>query len=212
MGELELSHQALASVRAYDINPVASGGGFHLRYDGAVGVTLFNEPQLFAGNFVRGKGSQALTGHYLVYMLPQSDLPLGEEPFVASGRKVIPRVGATNFEAGDILDVGPLMCIPLDALHHNGRPSGPCSYPLAMTSISAVTASLLTAAAATASPSPALRSVSKQRASFLRVWERLPSYLRAVAFDHLQANSWVMFSATLLTFSPSPTLILAPTP
>ena len=55
--------------RAYAINPVASGGGFHLRYDGALGVTLSDEPQLLAVNLVRSIGSQALTGHYLVDML-----------------------------------------------------------------------------------------------------------------------------------------------
>ena len=52
-GELELSHHAPAGVRAYAINPVASGGSFHLRYDGAVGVTLSDEPQLLAVNLVK---------------------------------------------------------------------------------------------------------------------------------------------------------------
>ena len=44
--EMEFSHHAPAGVQAYTIDPVASGGGFHLRYDGAVGVTLSDEPQL----------------------------------------------------------------------------------------------------------------------------------------------------------------------
>ena len=39
-GELELSHHDPAGVRAYIVNPVVSGGGFHLCYDGVVGVTL----------------------------------------------------------------------------------------------------------------------------------------------------------------------------
>ena len=39
-GELELSHHARVGVRADVVNSVASGGGFHLCYDGAVGVTL----------------------------------------------------------------------------------------------------------------------------------------------------------------------------
>ena len=45
--------------------------------------------------------------------------------------------------------------------------------------------------AAPASPSPALleRLTPEQRASFLRVWERLPSHLRAVAFD-LHSPGW----------------------
>lgn len=46
-------------------DPLASGGGFHLRYDGAEGVTLSGEPQqLLAGNLVRNSGSPALTGPY----------------------------------------------------------------------------------------------------------------------------------------------------
>ena len=62
-GELELSHHAPAGVRAYAVDPVASGGGFHLRYDDGVGFTLSDEPQLLSVNLIR---SQALTGHYLV--------------------------------------------------------------------------------------------------------------------------------------------------
>ena len=90
-GELESSHHAPAGVRAYALNPVASGGGFHLCYDGDVGVTLSDEPKLLAVNLVRSNGSQAFTGHYLVDMLPRSDLPSEEKHFVASGR--IPSLG-----------------------------------------------------------------------------------------------------------------------
>ena len=79
-GELELSHHASAGVRAYAVNPVASSGGFHLCYDGAVGVTLSDEPLLLTVDLVRSSGSQALTGHYLVDMFSQSDLP-SEEHF-----------------------------------------------------------------------------------------------------------------------------------
>ena len=64
--ELELYRHAPAGVRAYARNPVASGGGFHVRYDGTVGVTLSDEPQLLAVNLVGSIGSQALTGHYAV--------------------------------------------------------------------------------------------------------------------------------------------------
>ena len=73
-GMLELSHHTPAGVRAYAINPVVLSGGFHLRYDGAVGVTLSDEPQLLAVNLVRSNGSQAVNGHYLVDMLSQFDL------------------------------------------------------------------------------------------------------------------------------------------
>ena len=169
------------------VNPVASGGGFHLCYDGAEGVTLSDEPKLLAVNLIRSNGSQALTGYYLVDMLPQSDLPSEEEHFVASGRQVRPLVGVSNLEPGDLLGVAhaPLMCVPLDALQLDGRPSGPSSDPPGVTPVSAVTASPLAAAAATASPSLALlkRLTSEKRASFLGVLECLPSHLRAVTFD-----------------------------
>ena len=77
------------------------------------------------------------------------------------------------------------MGVPLDAIQHDSSPPGFSSSPPAVTSISPVMASPLAAATATASPSSALleRLAPEQRASFLRVWERLPSHLRAVACD-----------------------------
>ena len=113
-------------MRAYSINTVASGGGFHLRYDGTVGVTLSGKPQLLAVNLVRSNRPQALTGHFVVDMLPQSDLPSMEEHFVASGRPVLPLVRMADLELGDILGVthAPLMrsAGPLAARHPNSRP------------------------------------------------------------------------------------------
>ena len=64
-GELTLSHHAATGVFAYAIDPIAAGGGFHLLYDGIVGVTLSDEAQLLEVNLVRSNGSPALTGHYL---------------------------------------------------------------------------------------------------------------------------------------------------
>ena len=72
-------------MRAYAVKPVASGGGFHICYDGAVSITLSHEPKLLAVNVVRRNDSQALTGHNLVDMLHQSDLSSGQKHFVASG-------------------------------------------------------------------------------------------------------------------------------
>ena len=144
-------------------------------------------------NLVRSNGSQALTGHYLVDMLPQSDLPSEEEHFVTSGRQVIPLVGVSNLEPGDLLGVAhaPLISVPLDALQHVDRSSSPYSDPPGVTPVSAVTAPPLAAVAAPASPSPALleRLTPEQRASFLRVWERPPLLLRAVLFD-LHGPGW----------------------
>ena len=129
---LELSHNDPAGVRAYAIDSVASGGGFHLRYDGAVGVTLSDEPQLLAVDLIHSNGSQALNGHYLVDRLPQSDLSSVKEHVVSSGRQVPPLIRGANLEPGEILGVthAPLMSVPLDALQHDSRAPGLSSGPL----------------------------------------------------------------------------------
>ena len=77
-----------------------------------------DDPQLLAVNFVRSDGSPAFTGHYLVDMMPQPDLPLVGEHFVASGRQVLPLVGVADLELRDILGVAhaPLMSVPLNVL------------------------------------------------------------------------------------------------
>ena len=84
-GELTLSHHATTGVSAYAMDLTATDGGFHLLYDGAVGLTLSDEPQLLAVNLVRSKGSPALTGQYLVDTLPQPGIVSVQEHFVASG-------------------------------------------------------------------------------------------------------------------------------
>ena len=66
LSELTLSHHATAGVAAYAVDPEASNGAFHLRYDGTTGVTLSDEPKLLAANLVRSNGSPALTGRYFV--------------------------------------------------------------------------------------------------------------------------------------------------
>ena len=89
-GELNLSHHATTGVPAYAIDPIAADDGFHLLYDGTVGVTLSDQPQLLEVNLVRSNGSPALTGHYLVDILSQPDILSKQERVVASGRKVLP--------------------------------------------------------------------------------------------------------------------------
>ena len=79
-----MSHHATTGVSAYAIDPTATDGGFHLLYDGAVSVTLSDEPQLLEVNLVRSNGSPTLTGKYLVDMLPQPGILSMQEHFVAS--------------------------------------------------------------------------------------------------------------------------------
>ena len=82
-----MTHHATTGVAADAVDPAASNGTFHLRYDGTTGVNLSDEPQLLAVNLVRSNGSPALTGHYFVDILPQSDiLFLGQKHFVETGR------------------------------------------------------------------------------------------------------------------------------
>ena len=66
-----MSHHATAGVSAYVIDPTTTDGGFHFLYDGTVGVTLSDEPQLLEVSLVRSNGSPALTEQYLVDMLAQ---------------------------------------------------------------------------------------------------------------------------------------------
>ena len=191
-GELTISHRAPTGASALVPDPLASGGGFHLRYDGADRVTLSDEPQLLAVNLVRSNGLPALTGYYLVEMLPQSDLLLDEEHFAASGRQVLPISGATDLEPGDLLRVAhaPLMRAPI-AVFQSTNSAPAVSPPTNAPEVATISEPSLAAAAATASPSPALleRLTPEQRVSFLRVWHRLPRHLREITFD-LHSPEW----------------------
>ena len=171
------------------IDPIAAEGGFHLLYDGTVGITLSDEPQPLEVNLVRSNGSPVLTGHYLVDMLPQPGIRSTQEHFVASGRQVLPLTGVANLRPDDLVGVAhaPLSTVPLGALQHAIHAAEPHPGQFADCQVSAVTSSPDTgeAASAVTSPSPALleRLNPDQRCSFLRVWARLPPDLREIAFD-----------------------------
>ena len=127
-GELELVHHAPTGMSVYAIDSAASGGGFHLRYEGAAGAALSDDPQMLAVNMLRSDGSPALTGHYLVDVMPLPDLPSVEEHFVASGRQDLPLVEVADLEPEDILGVAhaPLLSVPLDVSQQdNGAPNPP---------------------------------------------------------------------------------------
>ena len=75
-GELTLSlcDDNLGSAAAYIRirNHEVSDSAYHLVYDGQ-GVSLTDSPQLIPVNLVRLDGSPALTGHYMVDLLPVHD-------------------------------------------------------------------------------------------------------------------------------------------
>ena len=218
--ELTLSHHAPAGASAFVPDPFASGGGFHLRYNGANRVTLADEPQLLAVNLVRINGLPALTGHYLVEMLPRPDFLLAEEHFAASGRQILPISGATDLEPDDLLGVAhaPLMHAPIAVFQStNSAPAvSPSTNAL---EVAAISEPSLAEAAATASPSPALleRLTPEQRVSFLCVLHRLPRHLRDITFE-LHSPEWTRAAIKALgdvlcevsDFFPAPKRILAP--
>ena len=154
-GELTLSHHATTGVSAYLIDPAAMDGGFDLLYDGAVGVTLSDEPQLLEVNVVSSNGSPALTGQHLDDMLPQPGILSMQEHFVASGRQVLPLTDVARPRAGR-----PRRCRPrprlrvhLDALQHATHAAEPHPGQTADCQVSAVASSLDTCLLYT-SPSP----------------------------------------------------------
>ena len=138
---------------------------------------------------MRSNGYPALTGHYLVDMLPQPGILSMKEHFVASGRQVLPLTGVADLEPGDLVGVAhaPLLNVPLGALQHATYAAKPHPGQTADCQVSAVTSSPDTgeAVSAVTPPSPALleRLNPDQRSSFLRVWVRLPPHLREIAFD-----------------------------
>ena len=89
-GELTLSRHVPMGTSAFVPDPLASGGCFHLRYDGADRVTLSDEPQLLAVNLIRSNGLPALSGHYLFENLPQQDHRFAEERSPPQGDRSFP--------------------------------------------------------------------------------------------------------------------------
>ena len=125
-------------------------------------------------------------------MLPQAALLLAEEHFAASGRQVLPISGATYLEPGDFLGVvyALLMRVPIAVIQStNSAPA--VSPPTNAPEVAAISEPSLAAAAATASPLPALleRLTPEQRVSFLRVWHRQPRHLPEITFD-LHGRAW----------------------
>ena len=152
---------------------------------------MSDEPQLLAVDLVRSNGLLALTGHHLVEMLPQPDL-LAEEHIAASGRQVLRISGATDLESCDLLGVAhaPLVRAPI-AVFQSTNSAPAVSPPTNAPEVAAISELSLAAAAATASPSPALleRLTPEQKVSFLWVWQRLPRHLREITFD-LHSPEW----------------------
>ena len=216
-GELAPSHHAPTGVSGVVPGPLALDSGFHLRYDGAAGSTLSDERQPHAVNLVYNNGLPALTGRYLVEMLPQLDLLSVGERFAAStsGRQVLPLVGAVDLESDDFIGVvhAPFRCaLPLTLSRVQPPPTWRRSRPFR----------ILPAQEPQPRPIPRLPCSSVWLPTtvlrFLRVWARLPPHLRDIAFDS-RSPEWTRLAIEQLgdaplrksrTFSPNPTRILVP--
>ena len=118
-GELSLSPYGdnLGSAAAYIRTHEAPANAYHLVYDG-LGVSLTESPQLLTVNLVRLDGSPALTGHYMVDILPANADSNPLERFVSSGRQLIPLTGYQDLEPGDVLGTAssPHFRVPLEVL------------------------------------------------------------------------------------------------
>ena len=74
---------------------------------------------------VRLDGSRALTGHYMVDLLPLSDSSETTECFLSSGRQNIPLSGCRELKPGSILGTAfsPLLRVPLETLAIHDTPT-----------------------------------------------------------------------------------------
>ena len=97
---------------------------YHLVYEG-LGVSLTDSPELIPVNLVRLDGSSALTGHYVVDLLPAHDDSTPPERFVSSGRQLIPLTGHQDLEPGDVLGTAssPLLRVFFEALTPHAVPA-----------------------------------------------------------------------------------------
>ena len=125
-GELTLSpcDDNFSSAAAYIHNCKTLDAAYHLVYNGR-SVTLTDSPRLIPVNLVRLDGSPALTGHYMVGLLPVHADSVPSERFVASGRQLIPLTGYQDLEPGDVLGTAssPLLRVPLKTLTPSASPA-----------------------------------------------------------------------------------------
>ena len=87
LGELTLAHicdNNVGVTSVYIRNCDAPEVAYNLIYEGK-GISLDTTPQLTPVNLVRLDGSPALTGHYMVNLLPLSDSAEAIECFLSSG-------------------------------------------------------------------------------------------------------------------------------
>ena len=199
----------LGSTAAYIRNREALDSAYDLVYDG-LGVPLTDSSQLIPVNLVRLDGSPALTGHYMVDLLPVNDDSYPLERFVSSGRQLIPLTGYQDLEPGDTLGTAssPLLRVSLEALSlHDDladvsalakSPTPPLPQPVSLPNITSDSPD---------EPPPELlaRLDPSQRKSFLRLWNTVLPHIRRIDFA-LDPAGWDpaaldALSTTLTTYA-----------
>ena len=208
-GELSLSPcgDNLGSAAAYIRNHEAPANAYHLVYDG-LGVSLTESPQLLPVNLVRLDGSPALTGQYMVDILPVNADSNPLERFVSSGRQLIPLTGYQDLEPGDVLGTAssPLLRVPLEVLSLHDALADVSALAEPPTSPQPVPPPHITSDSPDAPPPELLdRLDSNQRESFLHLWHTVPPHIRRIDFA-LDAAGWDSaaldaLSTTLTTYA-----------
>ena len=188
-GELTLSlcDDNLGSAAAYIRDRESSDAVYHLVYDG-VGVSLTDSPQLIPVKLFRLDGSFALTGHYMVDLLPAHDNSNPSERFVSSGRQLIPLTGYQDLGPGVILGTAssPLLRVPLETLTPHNVPADGSALTESPTTPSLQTAPSLTTALDSPDEPPLHELLHRldhnQRESFFRLWNPVPPHIRRIDF------------------------------
>ena len=173
-------------------------------------MSLTDSPQLIPVNIVRLDGSPALTGHYMVNLLPVHDDSNPSEYFVSSGRQSTPLMGYQELEPGDVLGTAslPLLRVPLESLTHHdvtADVSALAELPAARASQTALPHS--TTPDFPDEPPPELlhRLDHSRRESFFRLWNTVPSHIHRIDLA-LDAAGWDptaidALSTTLTTYA-----------
>ena len=102
-GELSLSVPRTQGLSTFLSENRPTTDTFHLEFAGVHKMSLLSTPTLVPVEMVRSSGVWALTGHYLVDMLPRDGVSSETESFVANEYQTTPLSRSTELEPGDLL-------------------------------------------------------------------------------------------------------------
>ena len=108
---------------------------------------------------------------------------------------MLPGIGVEDLKPGDLVGVADaaLLRITLNPFQHPPQAPGPHPGQTSDSQVSAVASSTDAEGIAPAVPSPSPTLMERlnpaQRSAFLRIWSRLPTHLREIAFD-LNVPGW----------------------